>query len=143
MQFKCLLLFYPPQFHMRKDNVKTGRRLCKYMTFHVQKPLISLLAFNISLFLKSVPILPMEILNYLQSSWEMQGWTWEGAKTDLCKGILWLLEDSSVSLLAGVVWNKLLQTNWCEAAHSADDQCKKLALRRWYPLKSNDINVDS
>lgn len=68
MQFKCLLLFYPLQLHMEQRYVKTGRRLCKYITFHVQKPLISLLAFNIFSSLKSVPILPMEILNYLQSS---------------------------------------------------------------------------
>lgn len=80
MQFKCLLLFYPPQLHMEKRVCENWKKALQIYNFRVQKPLISLLAFNIFLFLKSVPILPMEILNYLQSSWEIQGWTWEGAE---------------------------------------------------------------
>lgn len=80
MQFKCLLLFYQLQLQMEKRQCENWKKALQIYDFHVQKPLTSLLVFNIFLFLKSVPILPMEILNSLQSSWEIQGWTWEGAE---------------------------------------------------------------
>lgn len=68
MRFKCLLLFYPPQLHMEKRPCEDWKKALQIYNFRVQKPLISLLVLNIFLFLKSVPILLVEILNYLQSS---------------------------------------------------------------------------
>lgn len=67
MQFQCLLLFYPSQLHIEKRLCENGKKPLQICNFRVQKPLTSLLMFNIFLFLKSILILPMEILNYLQS----------------------------------------------------------------------------
>lgn len=80
MQFKCLLQFYLSRLHVEERVCENWKKALQIYNFHVQKPFTSLVVFNIFLFLKSIPVLPMEILNYLQSSWEIQEWTQEGAE---------------------------------------------------------------
>lgn len=111
MQFKCLLQFYLLWLHMEKRVCENWKKALRIYNFHVQKPLASLLAFNIFSFLKERSYSPHGNIKLFTKFLRNPGVDLRRGSADLCKGILWLLENSSLSFQAGVVGKKLLQTN--------------------------------